>query len=372
MRLLVVNVGSRTVKLRVLDDTDRVVAELDLPAAPDDASITGFVDEAAPIDAVVHRVVHGGPTHRAATRVDTHTLAELRALDDLAPLHNPPAVRMIERVGELLPGLPAYACFDTAFHADLPDGAATYPVPWEWTERYGLRRYGFHGLNHAYASRRAAALAGTDPWSVRVVSCHLGGGASLAAVAGGRSVDTTMGFTPLEGLVMATRSGSIDPGLVLWLQTDAGLSADEVVDGLNHRSGLAGVSGLSDDPRALFAASDAGDDRAALALSVYVHRLRKELAAMAAVMAGVDAVVFTGGVGEHSAPVRQAATDGLGFLGIGVDRDTNRRATGDEEMEITARGAAVRTFVVPAREDLEMARQVRPLLGGAPEAERQK
>jgi acetate kinase len=367
MRLLVVNVGSRTVKLRVLDGDDAVVAELDLPADPDDASIAGFVEDAHQVDAVVHRVVHGGPTHRGATRIDPRTVAELRALDDLAPLHNPPAVAMIERVARLLPGLPAYACFDTAFHADLPDAAAVYPVPWEWTERHGLRRYGFHGLNHAHASRRAAALAGADPWSVRVVSCHLGGGASLAAVAGGRSVDTTMGFTPLEGLVMATRSGSVDPGLVLWLQTDAGLSAEEIVDGLNHRSGLAGLSGLSDDPRALLAARDAGDDRATLALAVYVHRLRKEIAAMAASMAGVDLVVFTGGVGEHSAPIRQAATDGLGFVGIGVDRDANGRATGDDEVEITARGAAVRTFVVPAREDLEMARQVRALLGEAPD-----
>lgn len=362
MRLLVVNVGSRTVKLRVLDDADRVAARRDLSAEPDDEAITGFVEQARPVDAIVHRVVHGGPEHRGAARVDAHTVDDLRALSDLAPLHNPPAVAVIERMRELLPDLPAFACFDTSFHADLPDAAATYPVPWEWTRRHRLRRYGFHGLNHAYASRRAAELAGADPAAARVVSCHLGGGASLAAVAGGRSVDTTMGYTPLEGLMMATRSGSIDPGLVLWLQTDAGLTADEVARGLNHDAGLAGVSGISDDPRALFAAREAGDDRAALALAVYVHRLRKEIAAMAAAMAGVDIVVFTGGVGEHSAPIRQAAADGLGFLGVGVDRDANRAATGDEA-EISAAGAAVRTFVVPAREDLEMARQVRLLLG---------
>jgi acetate kinase len=204
-------------------------------------------------------------------------------------------------------------------------------------------------------------LAGADPADVRVVSCHLGGGASLAAVSGGRSVDTTMGFTPLEGLVMATRSGSVDPGLVLWMITDAGLSADEVADGLNHGAGLAGMSGVSDDPRQLFEASEGGDHRAALALAVYVHCLRKEIAAMAAAMAGLDLVVFTGGVGEHSAPVRQAAADGLGFLGVGLDRDANRRATGDRDLEITSPGAGVRAFVVAAREDLEMARQVRAL-----------
>jgi acetate kinase len=365
MRLIVVNVGSRTVKLRVLDDADRVIARRDLPAEPDDEAVTAFVGRADPVDAIVHRVVHGGPAHRGPTRVDAHTVDELRALSELAPLHNPPAVRMIERMGELLPDLPAFACFDTSFHADLPEAAATYPVPWEWTRRHGLRRYGFHGLSHAHAARRAADLAGVDPGAVRVVSCHLGGGSSLAAVAGGRSVDTTMGFTPLEGLMMATRSGSIDPGLVLWLQTDVGLTADQVSDGLNHHAGLAGMSGISDDPRALFAAREAGDDRASLALAVYVHRLRKEIASMAAAMAGVDLVVFTGGVGEHSAPIRQAAADGLGFLGVGVDRVANRAVIG-EEAEISAARARVRTFVVPAREDLEMARQVRELLGAGP------
>jgi acetate kinase len=258
-------------------------------------------------------------------------------------------------------GVPTVACFDTAFHASLPPSAATYALPREWTERWGLRRYGFHGLSHAYASSRAAELLGRPVDGLRLVTCHLGAGASLCAVRDGGSVDTTMGFTPLEGLVMATRSGSVDPGLVLWLVTDAGLAAGDVAQALDRSSGLAGLTGnASGDLRAILAARDRGDADARLAVDVYVHRLRQEIASMAASLDGLDALVFTGGVGEHSPAVRAEAGAGLGFLGVAVDRGLNESARGDAE--ITGNGARVRTLVVTAREEVEVARQVRAVL----------
>jgi acetate kinase len=262
-------------------------------------------------------------------------------------------------VGRAVPEAPAVACFDTAFHAHIPDRAATYAVPREWRERHGLRRYGFHGLSHAYASRRAAELAARPLSELRIVTCHLGAGASLAAVEGGRSVDTTMGFTPLEGLVMATRSGSVDPGLVLWLQRHGGLTEEAISDALEHRSGLAALAGTP-DMREVLRAAEAGQPAARLALDVYVHRLRAGIASMAAAMGGLDVLVFTGGVGEKAAPVRAAAADGLGFLGVGLAID---EPPGSRDAEIGAPDAAVRTFVVRAREDLEIAASVRSILG---------
>ena len=217
----------------------------------------------------------------------------------------------------MLGDVPAVACFDTAFHATLPEAAHTYAIPLEWRTRWDVRRYGFHGLSHSYASRRAAELVDRPVRDLRTVVCHLGAGASLCAVAGGTSVDTTMGFTPLEGLVMATRSGSVDPGLVLWLQENAGLREHEIAETLEHRSGLLALGG-SDDMRVLLARADGGDDRAALAVDVYVHRLVAGVAAMAASLGGLDVLAFTGGVGENAPAVRARAADRLGFLGVEV------------------------------------------------------
>ena len=263
----------------------------------------------------------------------------------------------------MLPDVPHVACFDTAFHATLPAAAFTYAIPAPWRREWGIRRYGFHGLNHAYVSRRAAALCGRegDP-AFRVVTCHLGAGASLAAVLGGRSVDTTMGFTPLEGLVMATRSGSIDPGIVTWLASERGLSPAEIGDALEHRSGLLGLGG-SEDMREILAGAATGSPAPMLALGVYVHRLRAAIAAMTASLDGLDALVFTGGVGERSAPVRGMTADGLGFLGVALDDGANEHAGADADADIGVAGARVRTFVIPAREDVEIARQVREALG---------
>ncbi|HEU4977033.1 MAG TPA: acetate/propionate family kinase [Baekduia sp.] len=357
MRVLVVNAGSSSLKLSLLDADDATVAEREL-AAPRARVDAGELEAAlrdagmdAP-DAVGHRVVHGGDHFHDAVVLDARVEAALRELADLAPLHQGKSLAGVDAVGRLLPGVPAVACFDTAFHATLPDAAATYALPAAWRERWNLRRFGFHGLSHAWVARRVPGE--------RVVSCHLGAGASLCAIRDGRSVDTTMGFTPLEGLVMATRSGNVDPGLVLWLLEHEGMATGELADALEHESGLLGLAGTADLRAVLERAGD-GDGPAQLARDVYVHRLRAGIAAMAASLGGLDDLVFTGRAGERSAELRALTAAGLAFLGVGIDDARNAQVSGDAE--ITAEGAAtVRTHVVVAREDLEIARQVRAAL----------
>ncbi len=356
MRVLVVNTGSSSLKLSLLGADDAVLAEHDVEGTSgevDVAALEAAVTEAGACDAVGHRVVHGGPRYAGPVRLDDDVVAYLATLTDLAPLHQRPALQAIESVRRQLPQVPAVACFDTAFHHGMPAAAATYAIPSEWRERWSIRRYGFHGLSHAYAARRAAELAGQPLETLRIVTCHLGSGSSLAAVRGGRSVDTTMGFTPLEGLVMGTRAGTVDPGLVLWLIRTGGLAADAVNQALERRSGLLALAGTA-DMRQVLAARDGA------AIEVYLHRLRALIAAMAAALAGLDLLVFTGGIGEHAEPIRSGAADGLGFLGVAIDEELNR---GSGDREITRAGATARTFVVAAREDLEIARQVRELLG---------
>jgi acetate kinase len=364
VRILVVNAGSSSLKLRVLDPDDRLVASRDLgplrgPA--DEAALAAAIDAFGRVDAVGHRVVHGGRLFTAPVRLDPGVEARLRTLVDLAPLHLPASLAAVAAVRAILPDVPAVACFDTAFHATIPAAAATYALPVEWRKRWDLRRYGFHGLSHAYAARRAAELVGRPLETLRIVTCHLGAGSSLAAVAGGRSVDTTMGFTPLEGLVMATRSGSVDPGLVLWLLEHVGMPPAEMAMALDHRSGLLGLAGTA-DMREVLAGVDAGRDDARLALDVFLHRLRAGIAAMTAALGGLDVLVFTGGIGERAPQVRALATEGLAFLGLGVDRDRNDAAVPPPDAEIGAADAPVRILVVEAREDLEIARQVRAVL----------
>lgn len=362
-RVLVVNAGSSSVKLRVLDAADTVVWRRDGPTVSTLGveGLRSLLADAPPADAAGHRIVHGGPLFSGPVRLDSDLLNQLSDLTALAPLHQPPAVEMARILATVRPGLPAVACFDTAFHQTIPAAAATYAVPALWREQYGLRRYGFHGLSHAWVARRVPQLAGRDPAGLRIVSCHLGAGASLAAIADGRCVDTTMGFTPLEGLVMATRSGSVDPGLVLWLVTAAGLPASEVTDGLVHHSGLLGLAGSTRMDEIVHRA-EAGDAGAALAREVYQHRLRAAIAAMAAALGGCDMLAFTGGMGEHVPTVRADAAAGLGFLGVAVDAATN--AANDLDAEITAPTSAVRVFALHAREDLEIARGVRAVVGG--------
>jgi len=364
VRVLTVNAGSSSLKLRVIGVGDAVVTTAELPRHTGESvapALSQFMDEAPTFDAVGHRVVHGGPDFDAPVLLDERAEAALDRLDSLAPLHNPPAVEAVRVLLRLRPKLPQVACFDTAFHAGLPPEAATYALPHEWNTRWRLRRYGFHGLSHRYASRRAAELIGRPVGELRLVTAHLGSGASLAAVAAGRSVDTTMGFTPLEGLVMATRSGDVDPGLVLWLLREAGLPVQEVEDGLENGSGLLGLSGISADLRAVLAAADAGDERAGVAYAVYLHRLRGSIAAMAAAMGVLHGVVFTGGVGENSARLRRDVCRGPNFLGVSVDDEANEHRSGDRL--VSPAGAMVSVVVVAAREDLEIAHQVREVLG---------
>ncbi|ASR34038.1 acetate kinase [Prauserella marina] len=365
MYVLVVNAGSSSLKVRLLGPSDEVVGKLDLDSwqgAHETEELANFVAGLERVDAVGHRIVHGGTEFTAPAVIDERVRQAIAGLTELAPLHQPRGLAGIDAVADVLPGKPAVACFDTAFHASLPDAAATYALPKTWNERWSLRRYGFHGLSHDYASRRAAELLGRQVTDLRLVTCHLGAGASLAAVGEGRSLDTTMGFTPLAGLVMATRTGSVDPGLVLWLQEHAGLGADEVGEVLEHESGLAGLSGGSGDMREVIEAADAGNPAATLAFDVYIHRLRREIAAMTAALDGIDALVFTGGVGEHSPRVRAAALAGLGYLGAVIDEGRNEQATADAD--ITAAGATVSTLVITAREDLEIAQHTRKALTG--------
>jgi len=360
--VLVVNAGSSSLKLRILDDDDRVVASRDIDARDghaDARDLSTFVGEVE-FDAAGHRVVHGGHVFRESVVVTDDVMERLASIGSLAPLHNPPALAALKAVRDVAPDRPSIACFDTAFHATLPDRAAVYAVPWRWTEDWGIRRFGFHGLNHAYVARRVPELLGRDADELRIVSCHLGAGASLCAIAGGRSVDTTMGFTPLEGLVMATRSGTVDPGVLLWVLREKGLNAEEVERVLDHESGLLGLSGVAPGMREVVAAADRGDQRAGLALTVYVHRLRAGIAAMAAALDGVDAVAFTGGVGEGSPRVRSDACGGLGFLAVAIDETANDHSS-DADVDLSAKAARVRTVVVHAREDLTIAAEVRRL-----------
>jgi acetate kinase len=362
VRVLTVNAGSSSLKLRVLATDDVIAGSAELPAADgeiDRAALAAALDGLPEADAAGHRIVHGGASFTAPTPVDDSVLADLHRLVDLAPLHLPVALEALSAVTDLRPHLPAVACFDTAFHATLPAAAATYALPERW-RRLGVRRYGFHGLSHAYASRRATEVIGRT--ELRIITCHLGAGASLAAVRDGRSVDTTMGFTPVEGLVMASRSGSVDPGALVWLQRHAAVEVGELDHALEHESGLRALAGTA-DMRKVVERADTGDAAARLALDVYVHRLRGSVAAMAAALTGIDALVFTGGVGERSPRVRERAATGLAFLGVAIDETANAAVSAGEDAEVSAPGAAVRTLVVSAREDLEIARGVRTALG---------
>jgi acetate kinase len=350
----------------LVDEDDGVLAdrEFEVPESRlNEAHLANALRGMEGIEAIGHRIVHGGPRYRSSVRIDGEVIRYLVTITDLAPLHLPSALAGMAAARELLPRVPAVACFDTAFHSRMPETASTYAIPDEWRERYGIKRYGFHGFSHAYASRRAADMLGRSPHDLRVVTCHLGAGASLAAVRGGRSVDTTMGFTPLEGLVMATRSGTIDPGALLYLMRHAGMSEPELTDALDRKGGLLALAGTADMRELLQRISD-GDERAELAFDVYIHRLRALIASMAAAMNGLDALVFTGGVGENAPPVRSAAVAGLRFLGLEIGPTLNVSLNADSD--ISAPGARVPTLVIKSHEDIEVARDVRRVLTAAP------
>jgi acetate kinase len=301
--------------------------------------------------AVGHRMVHGGD-FSAPVRITAEVRSRIASLAELAPLHNPPGLEALAAAESVLPEVPHVAVFDTAFHATLPPAARTYPLPAAWTEDWGIRRFGFHGLNHAYCASRAAEMLGRHVEELRLVICHLGHGCSATAVRGGRSIDTTMGFTPLEGLMMATRSGSVDPGILTHVQLRHGLAAKQIDDVLNHRSGLLGVSGISADMREVLAAARSGDERARLAVDVYAHRVRQAIGALTVTLGGIDALVFSAGVGENSGEVRAATCRGLDCLGLYLDLEANARCRPDAD--VARQGATERILVVAAREDLAM------------------
>jgi len=315
------------------------------------------------IAGVGHRVVHGGEAFACSTLINEAVLQAVRSFVRFAPLHNPHNLRGIEAAQALLPGVPQVAVFDTAFHRHMPPYAYIYALPYSLYEQWGIRRYGFHGTSHRYVSREAARLLGRPLNELRLITCHLGNGCSVAAVQQGVSVDTSMGFTPLEGLVMGTRSGDLDPALVPYIMQQMGLSDLQVDALLNTQSGLLGVSGLSSDMRDIEEAAAAGHARAQLALDIFCYRLKKYIGAYAAAMGGLDALVFTAGIGEKSAIVRAKSCAGLEFLGISIDPERNRtRAAG----EISRPGSPVQVFVIPTDEELLIARDTYELVAATP------
>jgi acetate kinase len=372
MRILVINGGSSSFKCR-LDD----LPDGPLPIAPpkpvwekrvdwDPSSRVAAVLEpvfksvAGSVDVVGHRIVHGGPVYHEPASLTAEVRAAIAKEIEFAPAHNRFELEAVQAVDHFLgSGVLQIAVFDTGFHCTLTPDAYVYPGPYAWLEQ-GIRRYGFHGINHQYASRRAAELLDRDSTSLRLIVCHLGNGASLAAVRGGKSVDTTMGFTPLEGLMMGTRSGSIDPGILVYLIRHRGSTAEQLDEILNRKSGLLGVSGISGDMREIETAIDKGNSRAQLAFDVYTHRLLRELGAMLAVLGGADAIIFTGGVGENSTRLRERVCGDLGFMGVKLDAAKNARPSADQD--IAASDSRVRVLVIQAQEEWEIARECHPLL----------
>jgi acetate kinase len=304
------------------------------------------------IDVVGHRIVHGGAEFEVPVLVTPDVRSAIARVIPLAPLHLPAELEGMEIVQRLLGAVPQVAVFDTGFHRHMPLSAAVYPGPYQWFEN-GIRRFGFHGINHQYCAGRAAQMLGKDLKSLRLVTCHLGNGCSMAAIQAGRSVDTTMGFTPLEGLMMGTRSGSVDPGILIFLMQQKHLEADQIDQELNQNSGLLGISGLSGDMREILTAIQQGHERAKLAFDIYVHRLRTAIGSLAAALGGMDALVFTAGVGENSADVRAAACSTLEFLGVKLDSDKNARPSLDQD--ISASDSRVRVLVIRAQEDWAIA-----------------
>ncbi|RSD11656.1 acetate/propionate family kinase [Amycolatopsis eburnea] len=350
MRVLTLNPGSSSVKVSlVVDGTAVGWTAWDLTNL--NSGVGPAIHRWSEVDAVAVRFVHGG-SQKAPVRVDDALLANLERLTSLAPNHQPLSLEITREVRRLLPDLPVVACFDTAFHARMPDAAARYPLPRAWTVQNRLRRYGFHGLSCQYSLRRTGELLGREPGELQLVCAHVGAGVSVTAIRGGHGVDTSMGFTPLEGAMMATRSGSVDPGLLLHVMQTAPMTAAEMADALFHRSGLAGMTGTDGDLRRVLAAAARGDQDASVALDVYRHRLGREIGAAATSLSRLDAVVFTGGVAEHQPELITSVLGGLGVLGLRAGALPRT----DADRIVTAADSPVPALIVLPREDLELAR----------------
>jgi acetate kinase len=378
MRVLALNCGSSSVKSALIDATtgqclyQTRVESIDwghaqLQGVQDAVAhlLSEYGREASPPEAVAHRVVHGGEKFHDATPLDDAVLDELERLSVLAPLHNPPALAAIRQARQSLPDVPHVAVFDTAFHSTLPEHAREYALAKDVRERLGIRRFGFHGINHAHVASSVAAYLKDEQRTLRIVCCHLGNGASVTAIEGGRSVDTSMGMTPLEGLVMGTRAGDLDPGVLLQLCRSGELGVEQLDELLNERSGLKGLTG-SNDMREIEKRASAGDEDCRRAVTLYAYRIRKYIGGYAAAMGGVDVVAFTGGVGENSAAIRTRCLERLDFLGITLDESRNRAAkpsAGRPIELISPDSARVRVLAVRADEELAMAREAARAIG---------
>jgi acetate kinase len=395
MKILVLNSGSSSLKYQLIDsDTEEVLAkglaerigvvggggkikhesscgktEVDVEMADHDQAMEhvfelltdpecGAVASVDEISAVGHRVVHGGEKFVQPTLVDDAVLAEIDKLSQLAPLHNPPNLKGIRACIRKMPNVPQVAVFDTAFHATIPDYAYTYALPYKYYTDYGVRRYGFHGTSHKYVTGQAQKMLGgigLDTTATRIITCHLGNGCSMAAVVGGKVIDTSMGMTPAEGLVMGTRGGDIDPAILVYLAKELHANADEIDDIINKKSGLLGVTGVSSDMRDVEQAASEGNARAKLALEIFCYRIKKYIGAYAAAMGGLDAIVFTGGIGENSPEVRQRVCKGLDFLGLVLDEEKNDTLKGPAD--ISKPGGSARILLVPTNEERMIARE---------------
>ncbi|KUK21841.1 MAG: acetate kinase [Pseudothermotoga sp.] len=320
----------------------------------------GVIRDLSEISAVGHRVVHGAERFASSILIDEEVMKVLEENIHLAPLHNPPNIMGIKAVQKLLPQVPNVGVFDTAFHQSMPRKAFLYPLPYEFYEKYRIRRYGFHGTSHRYVSKRAAEILGRDYYDFKVITCHLGNGASIAAIRHGKSIDTSMGFTPLEGLVMGTRSGDIDPAIVIYMQQNLSIPVEEVYNILNKKSGVLGLSKLSSDMRDIEDAAESGNEMAQLALEIYIYRIAKYIGAYTAAMNGVDAIVFTAGVGENSPYVREKVCDYLGFLGVKIDRNLNNMK--GVERIVSTPDSRVAILIVPTNEELVIARDTKQIV----------
>lgn len=396
MKVLVINCGSSSLKYQVIDsETEHVLAkglcerigidgvltyqpagqdkikyEAAMPAHRQAVELVlkqltdpenGVLKSIDEIDAVGHRMVHGGEKFACSTLLTEEVLKTVASCNDLAPLHNPPTLVGVAACKELLPTTPMVGVFDTAFHQTMPPEAYIYGLPYEYYEKYAVRRYGFHGTSHKYVSLRAAEILGKKPEDLKIVVCHLGNGSSISAVDGGKCVDTSMGLTPLEGLVMGTRSGDIDPTCIEFIAHKENLSLEQVMDIVNKKSGVLGISGVSSDFRDLDEAAKAGNKRADLALRVFAHSVVKYIGSFIAVMNGVDAIVFTAGIGENDDYVREEVCKYLGYLGVDFDSEVNKGLRG-KEAELTKEGSKVKVFVIPTNEELAIARETLALV----------
>ena len=320
--------------------------------------------DASAIGAIGHRVVQGGTKFSASALVSEDMIATAEELTDLAPLHNPACIAGIRACQKVFPSnIPQVAVFDTAFHQTMPKKAYTYPVPYEYSEKYSIRKYGFHGTSHRYVSGRLAELLGKAPEDLKIITCHLGNGSSIAAVDGGKSVDTTMGLTPLDGVIMGTRCGSIDPSVATFIAEKEGMTLAELNNMMNKKSGVLGVSGVSSDNRDVSAAAEAGNERAQLALDIQVYEIKKYVGAFAAAMGGVDAVLFTGGIGENDKNVRLGVCSGMEYMGIKIDAELNDKFSGQEH-EISTADSKVKVWIVPTNEELMIARDTLAIVAG--------